>query len=207
MDRAAFEKLALEHLDACYRLALQLTRRPDEAQDLVQETYLRAFRSMQNQGEGKAATFEERGGGMRSWLFTILHNTFYSRASRRAKAPALSGEVDQLPIRAAGTANQEGHAGAADEPPPAWDLRSLNWEHVDERLKKAIEELSPEHREILLLWGVEGRKYREIASMVGVPIGTVMSRLHRARSLLAKSLESFRDEMGLQRGTAAGADP
>ncbi len=89
---------------------------------------------------------------------------------------------------------------APDEPPPAWDLESLDWEHVDERLKTAIGELRPEYRSVLLLWGVEGMRYREIAESQGIPIGTVMSRLHRARNILAKQLSGLAEETGLFRG-------
>jgi len=81
-----------------------------------------------------------------------------------------------------------------DEPAPAWNLESLDWEHVDERIKAAIEGLRPEYRTVLLLWGVEGLKYREIAEIEAVPIGTIMSRLHRARSILAEQLEEFAEE-------------
>ncbi len=178
MDRAEFDRLALEQVDAVYRMALQLAKHPDEAQDLVQETYLKALRS--------SAGFEERGGGIRSWLFTILHNTFYSRIKREARGPTAVEEFFESDER----------TRLPDEPPPAWDLRSLDWEHVDGRLKRAIEELSPEHRETLLLWGVEGMKYREIAEITGVPIGTVMSRLHRARKTLSDSLEELTAELG-----------
>lgn len=178
VERAEFDRLAMEQLDAVYRMALQLAKNPDEAQDLVQETYLKAIRS----SEG----FVERGGGIRSWLFTILHNTFYSRIKRAARGPAAVEEFFEADER----------EPLPDEPPPAWDLKSLDWEHVDERLKRAIEELSPEHRETLLLWGVEGLKYREIADITGVPIGTVMSRLHRARKQLSDSLEELTAELG-----------
>lgn len=182
MERARFEALALEHTDSVYRMALQLTRRPDEASDLVQETYLRALRS--------ADRFEERGGGIRAWLFTILHNTFYSQVKRAQRGPML---VDEF----YGAESDETVPGEA---PPAWDLGALDWEHVDERLKKAIEDLRPEHREALLLWGVEGLKYRQIAQITGVPIGTVMSRLHRARKILAAELEELSDELGVRPG-------
>lgn len=178
MQRAEFEVRALEHLDAVHRLALQLTRRPDEAADLVQETYLRAIRS--------ASSFEERGGGMRAWLFTIAHNVFMTDRKRASRAPSAVGEFYEADPR----------SGAPEDPPPAWDLASLDWEHVDERLKRAIDDLTPEHREALLLWGVEGMKYREIADVLGTPIGTVMSRLHRARKALAEALEPMRREMG-----------
>ena len=180
MERARFESLALEHLDAVYRMALQLSRRPDDASDLVQETYLRALRS--------AERFEERGGGIRAWLFTILHNTFYSQVKRAARGPM---SVDEF----YGAESSETSPGEA---PPAWDLAALDWEHVDDRLKSAIDDLSDEHREVLLLWGVEGMKYREIAAITGVPIGTVMSRLHRARKLLADQLDEFSDELGVR---------
>ena len=181
MDRPEFEQLALQHIDPVYRMAMQLTRHPDEAADLVQETYLRALRS--------AERFEEKGGGMRSWLFTILHNTFYSRVKREARGPAAVEEFFEADQRET----------IPDEAPPAFDLRSLDWDHVDERLKKAIDELSPEHREILLLWGVEGLKYRQIADITGVPIGTVMSRLHRARKQLTDTLEEFAADTGWNR--------
>lgn len=178
MDRAAFEKLALEHMDAVYRMALSLTKHPDEAGDLVQETYLRALRS--------SSGFEERGKGMRAWLFTILHNAFYTRAKRAKKGPTAVPELYDAESREA----------APDSEGVAWDIRSLNWDQVDSELKTAIYQLGDEHREVLLLWGVEGLKYREISEIVGVPIGTVMSRLHRARKILMDSLEDFARERG-----------
>lgn len=187
MLRSEFERLALEHLDAVYRMALKLTRNPDEASDLVQEMYLRALRSFK--------TYEERGSGMRPWLFTIAHNAFNSRKKRESKAPIAVEEFFEADQR----------ERAPDAPPPAWDLASLDWEHVDERLKKAIESLKDEHREALLLWGVEGLKYREIAEIMGVPIGTVMSRLHRARRALADELGELAAELGFEAGAEGTA--
>jgi RNA polymerase sigma-70 factor, ECF subfamily len=184
VERTEFERLALEQLDAVHRMALQLARNQQDAWDLVQETYLRAIRS--------AGTFEDRGVGIRPWLFTILHNTFYTRVKREARAPRA---VDQF-YDASSAENQP------DDPPPAWDLASFDWEQVDQRLKAAIEELSEEHRSVLLLWGVEGMKYREIADMLDVPIGTVMSRLHRARKTLAETLEPMADDLGFRRLSA-----
>jgi RNA polymerase sigma-70 factor (ECF subfamily) len=183
LERARFEEMALEHLDVVHRMAMHLAREPNEAADLVQETYLRALRS--------ADGFQERGGGIRAWLFTILHNTFYSRVKRAKNSPMSVGEFF----------GAEADGSAPDAPPPAWDLASFDWEHVDERLREAVDELRPEHREALLLWGVEGLKYREIAAITGVPIGTVMSRLHRARKILADQLEPLTDELGIRTGT------
>lgn len=183
MERTRFETLALEHMDSVYRMAMQLTREPNDAADLVQETYLRALRS----SEG----FEEKGGGIRAWLFTILHNTFYSKVKRAKRGPV---SVDEF-------YGAESAERGPEQPPAAWNLASFDWEHVDERLKAAVGELKTEQRETLLLWGVEGLKYREIADITGVPIGTVMSRLHRARRILAEQLEPFTDELGVKPGT------
>ncbi len=196
MDRAQFEQAAIEQLDACYRMALQLTKSPDEAADLVQEAYLRALK---NFDANPSRAFTEKGAGIRAWLFTIIHNAYYTRVRRSAKGPAFAPDVELL----AGVPSAD--TPQPDAPPPAWDLRTLDWEHTDERLKKAVDDLSPEHREVLLLWGVEGMKYREIAGVTGVPLGTVMSRLHRARSILAKSLEELRAEMGWRRETEGHA--
>jgi RNA polymerase sigma-70 factor (ECF subfamily) len=182
VDRETFENLSLEHLDAVYRLALQLSRHPDEAADLVQETYLKALRASDR--------FEETGGGIRPWLFKILHNVFYTRLAKAKRAPTSMEGLETAPADDA----------APDEPGPAWDLDSLDWEYVDERLKAAIEQLRPEYRSVLLLWAVEGLKYREIAQIQEIPIGTVMSRLHRARSILADQLRDFAEEMGRDDG-------
>lgn len=180
MERVQFERLAMEQLDAVFRLAFHLTRKHDEAEDLVQEVYARAFRPT------AIASFEDRSGpaktqgdGIRSWLFTICHNLFYSRAKRASLGPQAVGEFF----------DEQSTERLPDEAPPAWDLASLDWEQVDGTLKAAIDGLKPEYREVLLLWGVEGLKYREIGTILGVPIGTVMSRLHRARKLVADALQ------------------
>lgn len=180
MERGQFERLALEHLDSVHRMAMKLARRQDDAADLVQETYLRALRSSER--------FEERQGGMRPWLFTILHNIHRTRLKRESRAPIAveafyeADERDTIP----------------GEPPPAWNLSAFDWEHVDGRLKQAVEELKPEYQVVLLLWGVEGLKYREIAGILDLPIGTVMSRLFRIRKTLATALEEMREELGIR---------
>jgi RNA polymerase sigma-70 factor (ECF subfamily) len=141
--------------------------------------------------------------GMRAWLFTICHNLFYSQIKRDGRAPAAVGEffaeaADGVP---------------PDEPPPAWGRAGFDWEHVDGRLRAAVEELKEEYREVLLMWGVDGLKYREIGQILGVPIGTVMSRLHRARKILADRLmeqPGAADDLGLhvrERAAAQAATP
>jgi len=182
LDRETFEKLALEHLDAVWRMAMQLARREADAADLVQDTYARALRA--------ADRFEERAGGMRAWLFRILHNVFFTELERRRRRPVPTESVSDR------ISDEPG----PDSPEPAWDLASLDWEHVDERLKSAIDGLRPEYRVTLLLWAVEGLRYREIAEVTEVPIGTVMSRLHRARGLLIEQLRDFREQTGSRAG-------
>ncbi|MGE3109879.1 MAG: RNA polymerase sigma factor [Phycisphaerales bacterium] len=194
MERDQFERLALDHLDSVHRLAWQLTRSRDAAADLVQEVYLRAFRpetvarfhrpAVGGGSEGVRSESES----VRSWLFTITHNTFYSllKKDRRQRfversaephgaAPAGSGGASEPPEQAAGL-------------PPAWDLHALDWDSVDDRLKRSIEGLAPEYRQVLILWSVYEMKYREIAQTLEIPIGTVMSRLFRARKLLGDAL-------------------
>lgn len=180
LERGEFERLALEQLDPLHRMAMQICRRHDEAADLVQETYLRALKA--------ADRFEDQGQGVRPWMYRILFNTFYTKRKRDNRGPVSVGEFFGEDDRESGPA----------EPPPAWDLSSLDWEHVDERLKAAIEALKPEYRAVLLLWGVEGMKYREIANIVESPIGTVMSRLHRARKLLADALADCAEDLGVR---------
>lgn len=172
MERRQFEQLALEQLDAVYRLAFHLTRDREQAEDLTQEVYLRALQPR------SVARFQTRGAGMRAWLFTIAHNLYYSKLKRNAHEPTPVGEFFGQAI------DQPGPG----EPSPAWDQASFDWEQVDGRLKSAIDQLSAEHREVLLMWGVEGLKYREIAEILEVPLGTVMSRLHRARRIVAEHL-------------------
>ena len=146
------------------------------------ETYLKALRV--------AERFEEQGGGIRPWLFKILHNVFYTRVTKSKHQPLaveeLHGAADEGP--------------APDEPSPAWNLESLQWEYVDERLKEAIDNLRPEYRTVPLLWGVEGLKYREIAQSEGIPLCTVMSRLHRAPSILGTHVA----DVALDTGRAGG---
>lgn len=194
MERAKFEALALEHLDAVYRMALHLTRRPESAEDLVQEVYARAFRpaTVERFVDMSAADDLTSGaGGMRSWLFAITHNVFYSKVKKDARQPSAVGDFF----------SEAGHETPPDEAPPAWSRAELDWDHVDARLKNAIDNLKDEYREVLLMWGVDGLKYREISEILEVPIGTVMSRLHRARKLLADQLmedPQAAEELGLR---------
>lgn len=178
MDTQAFRELAMAEMDAVYRMALHLARHPDDASDLVQETYLKAFKSEK--------LFELREQGIRPWLFKILHNNFYTKLSKQKREPTIADELEPQAVDS-----------EQDSPPPAWDLEHMDWEQVDDRLKRAIEELPEHYREVLLLWAVEGMKYKEIAVVVDVPLGTVMSRLYRARAILSKQLAELASEKGI----------
>jgi len=194
LERERFETLALEHLDAVYRMAFQLTRSEDDANELVQDVYARAFRpqtierfvDMSAEDDSTSGT-----GGMRSWLFAITHNLFYSKIKKDKRRPTAVEEFF----------NESDDTTPPGEAPPVWDRSTLDLEHVDEKLKRALESLKTEHREVLMMWAVDGLKYREIAEIMEVPIGTIMSRLHRARKLLADALmgdERAVEDLGLR---------
>ena len=177
-----FEKLALEQMDTLYRVAGRLTRDADRAGDLVQETYLRAFRSRD--------AFELQEHGIRPWLLRIMRNLHLSKADRDRRQPiAVDGEsLDALnaaePIP--GTVPPAG-----DQPRTTPAAVPLDWESLDDRLKAALENLQEEYQIVLLLWAVEDLSYKEIADVLDIPIGTVMSRLHRARQKLSAQLRDF----------------
>jgi RNA polymerase sigma-70 factor (ECF subfamily) len=178
VESDAFRQLALDQMDAVYRMAFHLARNAEDASDLTQETYLRALRAEK--------TFELRERGVRPWLFKILHNTFYTRVSREQRQPTATESLDH-------------HAGDGNlDDAPSWDLASLDWEQIDERLKKAILDLPDHYREVLLLWAVEGLRYREVADVLDVPLGTVMSRLYRARAILSEQLADLAAESGIK---------
>ena len=175
------ETEALTHLDALYRTALRLSRNPQDAEDLVQETYLNAFRALDR--------FEE-GTNLRAWLFRILNNAFISQYRRRKRRPSSSLEdvteyylYDHL---------ADGAAPSGVESPEREVLDRIG----DERVLRALEELPVEFRQVELLADVEGFSYREIADILGIPIGTVMSRLYRGRRRLQKLLWQEAQEAG-----------
>jgi RNA polymerase sigma-70 factor (ECF subfamily) len=166
------EEQALEHIDALYRTALRLTRNPADAEDLVQETYLRAFR------------FRDRfaaGSNLRAWLFKILTNASISRfrhTSRESGDSSLDEmEESDLYARVAG----DGGRGESAEDEL---LNSV----LDVDVRQAIEDLPEPFRLAVVLSDVEGFSYKEIADMLDVPLGTVMSRLFRGRRILRKRL-------------------
>ncbi|WP_428938218.1 RNA polymerase sigma factor [Fontivita pretiosa] len=178
VPRDEFDRLALEHLDMLYRVSRRLTQDAAKADDLVQETYLRAFRARDD--------FELQQFGIRPWLVRIMHNVHFSRSQREKRQPVA---VDDAHLER--VAGNESAAGVPLDPG--------SFEGMDQRLVKAIEELPIEYQTVLLLWAIEEFSYKEIADAVGVPIGTVMSRLHRARARLSQKLHEYARKEGLIR--------
>ncbi len=164
--RRRFELLALPHLDAAYNLARWLAGNGADAEDVVQEAYLRAYRY-----------FEAwHGGDFRVWLLTIVRNSFLTwvRENRSPRLVFIGDRTDDT------AAQEETLWGKPPESPEALLLQQLD----DAALSRIVDSLPHDHREILVLRELEDLSYREIAEITGVPIGTVMSRLARARALL-----------------------
>jgi RNA polymerase sigma-70 factor (ECF subfamily) len=172
---ATFETEALEYVDSLYRTALRLTRVPADAEDLVQETYLKAFRA--------ADTFR-LGTNLRAWLFTILHNTARNRARDRARDAVT---VDSDVVDEAAATGPLG-TGRPPDDPEALLLRST----LAPELQAAIDALPEAFRQAVWLRDVEEFTYAEIAAMLNIPAGTVMSRISRGRRMLFDRLHHLR---------------
>lgn len=158
-----FEQAILPHMDAAHNLARWLTHSDDNAQDVVQEAYLRAFKFFDG----------FRGGDSRSWLLKIVRNTCYTWLQQNRKQELMTEFDEEIHSTATG-----------DSSPDVVLLQKADGELV----RRALEELPAEFREILVMRELEGLSYKEIADVAGIPIGTVMSRLARGRTLLQKRL-------------------
>ena len=178
---ARFEETALPFLDQLYSAALRMTRNPSDAEDLVQETFVKAFAAFHQ--------FEE-GTNLKAWLYRILTNTYINiyRKKQREPQQAMTDSVDDWSL-----AKAMSHTSAG--------LRSAETEALDHlpdsAVKDALANLPDDFRMAVYLADVEGFSYKEIAEIMGTPIGTVMSRLHRGRRALQKALWSYASERGL----------
>jgi RNA polymerase sigma-70 factor (ECF subfamily) len=194
-DQATFADQAMEFMSPLYTAALRMTRNPSDAEDLVQETYLKAYRAF--------GGFQE-GTNLKAWLYKILTNTFINsyRAKKRRPEESDLDDVEDLYLyrRLGGLEAATAGRSAEDE---------VLDHFTDDDVKAALEALPEQFRMAVLLADVDGFAYKEIAEILDVPIGTVMSRLHRGRKALQKALLEF----GIERGLATrspgldGADP
>ena len=191
-ERSEFEALTLEHMDALYGAALRLTRSPKDAEDLVQDTFLKAFRFFDS---------FEKGTNIKAWLFKIQTNTFINKYRRKVKerevaeAPAEDIVLDRFV-----SAEQ---VRALQDPEGDFFGQLLSDEVVE-----ALEQVPVDFRMVVILADIQGFSYKEIAEIVGCPVGTVMSRLFRGRRILQKHLFEYAVREGiLDVGTDESGDP
>lgn len=185
-DPREFERQAIPHLGSLYNTAYRMARNAQDAEDLVQETYLRAYRSFDQFTPGT---------NLKAWLFRILKNAFINEYRKRRAAPveeefaaleeSFESRIDSDRYPSAKTPEQEALEGS-----------------LDENVQRALDELPPDYRMAVLLADLEGFSYKEIAEILEIPIGTVMSRLYRGRKQLEEVLLRYaRDHNYLPAGT------
>jgi RNA polymerase sigma-70 factor (ECF subfamily) len=183
-----FEAAAMPFVDALYNTAYRMTRNPEDAEDLVQETYLKAYRYYDK--------FEE-GTNFKAWLFKIMKNTFINNYRKRQQAPVLSDFAD---IEESFETQVSEDTSRQLKNPEEELLENV----LDQDVQRALDQLPPDYRMVVLLADLEGFAYKEIADILEVPVGTVMSRLYRGRRLLEAAMLEFAREHGYLR---AGEEP
>ncbi|WP_445664248.1 sigma-70 family RNA polymerase sigma factor [Fodinibius sp. AD559] len=173
-----FEEEIIPHLDAMYNFALRLTSDPSDAEDLVQDTIVKAFRFFSSY---------EKGTNAKAWLFRILKNSYINNYRKQSKQP---NQVDYDEV-------SEFYETIRADRTDTSDLEDKMFrELVDDDISQALEELPEDFRTVVLLCDVEGFTYEEIANMLDVPIGTIRSRLHRGRNLLKAQLKEYAEKRG-----------
>ena len=187
-DQTEFESMAMPFMDQLYSHALRLTKNSSDAEDLVQETYLKGYRAF--------SSFKE-GTNLRAWLFRILTNSFINnyRKKQRGFEEEDFDEVDDMYLHRRLGSIQNSTLGMSAE--------DMLFERLTEdEIKDAVEKLPTQYREVVLLADVQGFSYKEIAEILEVPDGTVMSRVHRGRAKLQKDLLEFASKRGLLVGSS-----
>jgi RNA polymerase sigma-70 factor (ECF subfamily) len=178
-QRLKFEQTALPHLDAIYTAALRLTRSPDDAEDLLQETVLRAYRFFHQFAAGT---------NCRAWLLTILYNNFRDSYRRGAREhPAASGEEFERELESNSLRSDQTRINPED---------LLGNRLLGNQIEAALQELPADFREALLLVDVQELNYAEVAIVLGVPLGTIKSRVSRARALMREALRGCEQARG-----------
>ena len=182
-DQANFERDAMQYAPQLYTAAMRMTRNPADAEDLVQETFLKAYRAYHTFAEGT---------NLKAWLYRILTNTYINRYRRERRRPSETdlGDLEDLYLyRRIGADQSAAASGSAEDAV----LAGL----VEADIKRAVEDLPEAFRLPVLLADLEGFAYKEIAEILDIPIGTVMSRLHRGRKALQRALWGFAQTRGL----------
>ena len=175
-----FEEEIIPHLDAMYNFALRLTSDPSDAEDLVQDTIVKAFRFFSSY---------EKGTNAKAWLFRILKNSYINNYRKKSKKPSQVDYDEVATFYETIRAERTDTSDLADKM-----FRDL----IDDDISNALDELPEDFRTVVLLCDVEGFTYEEIANMLDVPIGTIRSRLHRGRNLLKSQLMEYAKERGYQ---------
>jgi RNA polymerase sigma-70 factor (ECF subfamily) len=180
-DQADFEKDAMQYAPQLYSAALRMTRNPADAEDVVQETFLKAYRAYDSYTQGT---------NLKAWLYRILTNTYINKYRKQQRRPSEVelGELEDLYLY-----KRLGEASGATQSAEADMLDTF----VDTDVIEALESLPESFRLPVLLADVDGFSYKEIAEMLDIPIGTVMSRLHRGRKALQKKLWDVAEEHGI----------
>ena len=178
-QKALFEEIAFEYMDSLYSTALRLTRNTEEAEDLVQDTYLRAFRFFDK---------FQQGTNFKAWIFKILTNTFINKYRKKVRTPQ-HVKLEKVEF---------GLEGNAENDTSEWEgFDEENYdEYFDDNIKSALYQLSDDFRMVILLADVERFSYKEIAEIIDRPIGTVMSRLFRGRKMLQNILKKYAQKEG-----------
>ncbi len=190
-DLDTFESLLENHLDGMYRVAISLTRNPMQAEDLVHDTAVRALR------------FKDRfelGTNFKAWIFTVLHHTFIHHYRRKKRERELLEGATRFDVDRQLCSEKNSHA--------ALDPENAYLEHMlSDDVVRALESLPEDFRTVVTLCDLEGLSYKDIADIVGRPVGTVMSRLYRGRRILEKRLGALAVERGIIKAPAADGKP
>jgi RNA polymerase sigma-70 factor, ECF subfamily len=182
----AFEHEAMAHADLLYNYALRMTGSPEDADDLVQETFMKAYRFWESY---------EPGTNIRAWLFRILKNSYINRYRKEVREPETIDYDEGKCLFIAGR----------DDMPGVYDLQNAIFDHLlDDQVTEAVGRLPETFRTVVILSDIEGLTYEEIAHFIDCPLGTVRSRLHRGRKLLSATLSEYAREHGYLTGSVAG---
>lgn len=174
-----FDKEFMPHIDSMYNFAFRLTNDEDDANDLVQDTYLKAFRFINS---------FERGTNAKAWLFRILKNSFINDYRKKSKEPS---KVDYQDVETTYNSTEDAEMDATT------DLRTETVQDmIGDEVANALNSLPVDFRTVIILCDIEGFTYEEMAKILDIPIGTVRSRLHRARNLLKEKLKTYASSMG-----------